>query len=108
MYLCAACQIQSSFKPIKSEGTATLNIAQQLCTFQCFLNWFALYCFVHLSFIFPSFTQTADTTRPRRSQESDGVEYTFISKHLFETDVQNNKYVNKILSRTVVKTMALI
>ncbi|XP_061324175.1 MAGUK p55 subfamily member 7 isoform X1 [Pezoporus flaviventris] len=33
------------------------------------------------------------TTRPRRSQESDGVEYTFISKHLFETDVQNNKFI---------------
>ncbi|XP_055286182.1 MAGUK p55 subfamily member 7 isoform X2 [Moschus berezovskii] len=34
-----------------------------------------------------------DTTRPRRSQESDGVEYIFISKHLFETDVQNNKFI---------------
>ncbi|XP_071416137.1 MAGUK p55 subfamily member 7 isoform X2 [Pithys albifrons albifrons] len=33
------------------------------------------------------------TTRPRRSQESDGVEYIFISKHLFETDVQNNKFI---------------
>ncbi|XP_066886696.1 MAGUK p55 subfamily member 7 isoform X2 [Kogia breviceps] len=33
------------------------------------------------------------TTRPRRSQESDGVEYVFISKHLFETDVQNNKFI---------------
>uniref|UniRef100_A0A670YNH6 MAGUK p55 scaffold protein 7 n=1 Tax=Pseudonaja textilis TaxID=8673 RepID=A0A670YNH6_PSETE len=33
------------------------------------------------------------TTRPRRSQESDGVEYTFISKHLFETDIQNNKFI---------------
>ncbi|XP_062839884.1 MAGUK p55 subfamily member 7 isoform X1 [Anolis carolinensis] len=33
------------------------------------------------------------TTRPRRNQESDGVEYTFISKHLFETDVQNNKFI---------------
>ncbi|XP_077160760.1 MAGUK p55 subfamily member 7 isoform X2 [Paroedura picta] len=33
------------------------------------------------------------TTRARRSQESDGVEYTFISKHLFETDVQNNKFI---------------
>ncbi|XP_071416141.1 MAGUK p55 subfamily member 7 isoform X6 [Pithys albifrons albifrons] len=32
------------------------------------------------------------TTRPRRSQESDGVEYIFISKHLFETDVQNNNF----------------
>ncbi|MBN3311152.1 MPP7 protein, partial [Amia calva] len=30
------------------------------------------------------------TTRAKRSQESDGVEYHFISKHLFETDVQNN------------------
>ncbi|XP_066573962.1 MAGUK p55 subfamily member 7 isoform X2 [Amia ocellicauda] len=33
------------------------------------------------------------TTRAKRSQESDGVEYHFISKHLFETDVQNNKFV---------------
>ncbi|NXL49113.1 MPP7 protein, partial [Podilymbus podiceps] len=33
------------------------------------------------------------TTRPRRSQESDGVEYIFISKHLFETDIQNNKFI---------------
>ncbi|KAJ6666678.1 hypothetical protein lerEdw1_020402 [Lerista edwardsae] len=33
------------------------------------------------------------TTRARRSQETDGVEYTFISKHLFETDVQNNKFI---------------
>ncbi|XP_062981168.1 MAGUK p55 subfamily member 7 [Elgaria multicarinata webbii] len=33
------------------------------------------------------------TTRARRSQESDGVEYNFISKHLFETDVQNNKFI---------------
>ncbi|XP_045714014.1 MAGUK p55 subfamily member 7 isoform X3 [Phyllostomus hastatus] len=34
-----------------------------------------------------------DTTRARRSQEIDGVEYIFISKHLFETDVQNNKFI---------------
>ncbi|XP_069854304.1 MAGUK p55 subfamily member 7 isoform X2 [Dipodomys merriami] len=34
-----------------------------------------------------------DTTRAKRSQESDGVEYIFISKHLFETDVQNNKFI---------------
>uniref|UniRef100_A0A8C3TD16 MAGUK p55 subfamily member 7 n=1 Tax=Chelydra serpentina TaxID=8475 RepID=A0A8C3TD16_CHESE len=33
------------------------------------------------------------TTRARRGQESDGVEYIFISKHLFETDVQNNKFI---------------
>ncbi|XP_066483255.1 MAGUK p55 subfamily member 7 isoform X2 [Tiliqua scincoides] len=33
------------------------------------------------------------TTRVRRNQETDGVEYTFISKHLFETDVQNNKFI---------------
>ncbi|XP_051007115.1 MAGUK p55 subfamily member 7 isoform X2 [Acomys russatus] len=38
-------------------------------------------------------TQHYDTTRARRSQESDGVEYIFISKHLFETDVQNNKFI---------------
>ncbi|XP_069067413.1 MAGUK p55 subfamily member 7 isoform X3 [Pleurodeles waltl] len=33
------------------------------------------------------------TTRPKRNQESDGVEYIFISKHLFETDIQNNKFI---------------
>ncbi|XP_041099926.1 MAGUK p55 subfamily member 7-like isoform X4 [Polyodon spathula] len=33
------------------------------------------------------------TTRAKRSQESDGVEYHFISKHLFETDIQNNKFI---------------
>lgn len=48
------------------------------------------------SFFFFLYDATADTTRPRRSQESDGVEYIFISKHLFETDVQNNKYVEEI------------
>uniref|UniRef100_A0A8C9F185 MAGUK p55 subfamily member 7 n=1 Tax=Pavo cristatus TaxID=9049 RepID=A0A8C9F185_PAVCR len=48
------------------------------------------------------------TTRARRSQESDGVEYIFISKHLFETDVQNNKYVEEVLTRTTVKTMAAL
>ncbi|MEQ2234148.1 hypothetical protein ILYODFUR_029027 [Ilyodon furcidens] len=34
------------------------------------------------------------TSRPKRNQESDGVEYHFISKHLFETDVHNNKYAD--------------
>ncbi|KAM4689186.1 MAGUK p55 subfamily member 7 [Discoglossus pictus] len=33
------------------------------------------------------------TTRGRRNQECDGVEYIFISKHLFETDIQNNKFI---------------
>ncbi|XP_041102956.1 MAGUK p55 subfamily member 7-like isoform X2 [Polyodon spathula] len=33
------------------------------------------------------------TTRAKRSQETDGVEYHFISKHLFETDIQNNKFI---------------
>ncbi|XP_069007419.1 MAGUK p55 subfamily member 7 isoform X3 [Embiotoca jacksoni] len=33
------------------------------------------------------------TSRPKRNQESDGVEYHFISKHLFETDIQNNKFI---------------
>ncbi|KAF5898169.1 Guanylate kinase, partial [Clarias magur] len=33
------------------------------------------------------------TSRAKRNQESDGVEYHFISKHLFETDVQNNKFI---------------
>ncbi|KAM9839572.1 MAGUK p55 subfamily member 7 isoform 2-T2 [Aulostomus maculatus] len=33
------------------------------------------------------------TSRAKRHQESDGVEYHFISKHLFETDIQNNKFI---------------
>ncbi|KAM8967156.1 MAGUK p55 subfamily member 7 [Pelodytes ibericus] len=33
------------------------------------------------------------TTRGRRNQECDGVEYIFISKHLFETDIHNNKFI---------------
>uniref|UniRef100_A0A674AEI9 MAGUK p55 scaffold protein 7a n=1 Tax=Salmo trutta TaxID=8032 RepID=A0A674AEI9_SALTR len=33
------------------------------------------------------------TSRPKRNQEIDGVEYHFISKNIFETDIQNNKFV---------------
>ncbi|XP_035269569.1 MAGUK p55 subfamily member 7 isoform X2 [Anguilla anguilla] len=33
------------------------------------------------------------TTRAKRNQESDAVEYYFISKHLFETDIHNNKFI---------------
>ncbi|KAL1006742.1 hypothetical protein UPYG_G00076240 [Umbra pygmaea] len=33
------------------------------------------------------------TSRPKKNQESDGVEYYFISKSIFETDIQNNKFV---------------
>ncbi|XP_047673387.1 MAGUK p55 subfamily member 7 [Tachysurus fulvidraco] len=33
------------------------------------------------------------TSRVKRNQESDGVEYHFISKHLFETDIHNNKFI---------------
>lgn len=33
------------------------------------------------------------TSRPKKNQESEGVEYHFISKHLFETDILNNKMV---------------
>ncbi|XP_068160175.1 MAGUK p55 subfamily member 7 isoform X2 [Antennarius striatus] len=33
------------------------------------------------------------TSRAKRNQESDGVEYHFISKHLFETDIRNNKFI---------------
>ncbi|KAL2085732.1 hypothetical protein ACEWY4_019052 [Coilia grayii] len=36
---------------------------------------------------------TTYTTRPKRNQETDGVEYHFISKHLFETDIHNNKFI---------------
>ncbi|XP_052427594.1 MAGUK p55 subfamily member 7 isoform X3 [Carassius gibelio] len=33
------------------------------------------------------------TSRSKRHQESDGVEYNFISKHLFEADIQNHKFI---------------
>ncbi|XP_055364092.1 MAGUK p55 subfamily member 7 [Betta splendens] len=33
------------------------------------------------------------TSRAKRNQESDGVEYHFISKHLFEADIHNNKFI---------------
>ncbi|XP_030630070.1 MAGUK p55 subfamily member 3 isoform X3 [Chanos chanos] len=33
------------------------------------------------------------TTRPRKSHEKEGVEYHFISKQAFETDIQNNKFI---------------
>ncbi|XP_053495285.1 MAGUK p55 subfamily member 7 isoform X2 [Ictalurus furcatus] len=33
------------------------------------------------------------TSRAKRNQENDGVEYHFISKHLFETDIHNNKFI---------------
>ncbi|XP_029955753.1 MAGUK p55 subfamily member 7-like [Salarias fasciatus] len=33
------------------------------------------------------------TSRAKKSQETDGVEYHFISKHLFETDIHNNKFI---------------
>ncbi|AWP20947.1 putative MAGUK p55 subfamily member 7 [Scophthalmus maximus] len=33
------------------------------------------------------------TSRAKRNQESDGVEYHFISKSLFETDIHNNKFI---------------
>ncbi|XP_031728249.1 MAGUK p55 subfamily member 7 isoform X2 [Anarrhichthys ocellatus] len=34
------------------------------------------------------------TSRAKKKQESDGVEYHFISKHLFETDIHNNKFID--------------
>lgn len=33
------------------------------------------------------------TSRSKRHQESEGVEYHFISKNLFEADIQNNKFI---------------
>ncbi|XP_061568934.1 MAGUK p55 subfamily member 7 isoform X2 [Cololabis saira] len=33
------------------------------------------------------------TSRPKRNHESESVEYHFISKHLFETDIHNNKFI---------------
>ncbi|XP_056627643.1 MAGUK p55 subfamily member 7 isoform X2 [Triplophysa dalaica] len=36
-----------------------------------------------------------DTSRSKRQSESDGVEYHFISKHSFEADIHNNKFVEQ-------------
>ncbi|XP_061522488.1 MAGUK p55 subfamily member 7 isoform X2 [Phycodurus eques] len=33
------------------------------------------------------------TSRPKKNVENDGIEYHFISKHLFETDIHNNKFI---------------
>ncbi|XP_051531047.1 MAGUK p55 subfamily member 7-like isoform X2 [Myxocyprinus asiaticus] len=33
------------------------------------------------------------TSRPKRHQENEGVEYHFISKNLFEVDIHNNKFI---------------
>ncbi|KAM8823015.1 MAGUK p55 subfamily member 7 isoform 2-T3 [Spinachia spinachia] len=33
------------------------------------------------------------TSRAKKNQESDGVEYHFISKHLFEMNIHNNKFI---------------
>lgn len=33
------------------------------------------------------------TSRPKKNQETDGVEYHFLAKHLFETDIHNNKFI---------------
>ncbi|XP_051530690.1 MAGUK p55 subfamily member 3-like isoform X2 [Myxocyprinus asiaticus] len=33
------------------------------------------------------------TTRPKKSHEKEGVEYHFISKQAFETDIQSNKFI---------------
>ncbi|XP_077364939.1 MAGUK p55 subfamily member 7 isoform X4 [Festucalex cinctus] len=33
------------------------------------------------------------TSRPKKNLENDGVEYHFISKQLFETDIHNNKFI---------------
>ncbi|XP_051770190.1 MAGUK p55 subfamily member 7 [Ctenopharyngodon idella] len=35
------------------------------------------------------------TSRSKKHQESDGVEYHFISKHLFEADIQNSKFIEQ-------------
>ncbi|KAG7455227.1 hypothetical protein MATL_G00254320 [Megalops atlanticus] len=34
-----------------------------------------------------------DTSRAKKSQETDGVEYKFVSKHQFEVDIINNKFI---------------
>lgn len=45
------------------------------------------------------FLSILDTTRSKKSHEKEGVEYNFVSKQSFETDVQQNKWVNfKILT----------
>lgn len=35
---------------VRSKGTTMPSIAQRPYTLECFLNWFALYCFLHLFF----------------------------------------------------------
>lgn len=35
-----------------------------------------------------------DTTRPKKPQEKEGVEYHFVTKQQFDADVLNNKYVS--------------
>lgn len=42
-------------------------------------------------FLFTLPLSFTDTSRSKRHQESEGVEYHFISKNLFEADIQNNK-----------------
>lgn len=34
----------------------------------------------------------ADTTRPKKPHEKEGVEYHFVTKQQFDADVLNNKY----------------
>lgn len=36
----------------------------------------------------------ADTTRPKKPHEKEGVEYHFVTKQQFDADVLNNKYVS--------------
>lgn len=43
------------------------------------------------NFSSPLLSSLSDTSRAKRNQETDGTEYHFISKHLFETDIHNNK-----------------
>ncbi|NWI78439.1 MPP3 protein, partial [Dryoscopus gambensis] len=44
------------------------------------------------------------TTRSRKSHEREGVEYNFVSKQSFETDVQQNKWYFKMCESLVVVT----
>ncbi|NWW35525.1 MPP3 protein, partial [Panurus biarmicus] len=45
------------------------------------------------SFLPLPFSCAPNTTRSRKSHEREGVEYNFVSKQSFETDVQQNKFV---------------
>ena len=47
------------------------------------------------SHIMPLLCVPTDTTRPKKPQEKEGVEYHFVAKQQFDADVLNNKWVHQ-------------